>query len=83
MGADKRDLVPCEHLHSDFQKLQTEKAEMRVTEPSIPPERAGPQAEDGNNKLNKIFVYETNSIHAQKWVTSYVVWVQCDIDMGI
>lgn len=38
-------LVPYEHLHSDFQTLQKEQAKRRVTEPSVPPERADPQAE--------------------------------------
>jgi len=38
-------LVPYEHLHSDFQMLQKEQVKRRVTEPSVPPARAGPQAD--------------------------------------
>jgi len=37
--------VPYEYPHSGFQKLQTMQEEMRVTEPSVPPERAAPQSE--------------------------------------
>lgn len=51
MGADKRLQVPYEHPHSGFQKLQTKQAEMRVTGPSVPPERAAPQAEGINKNM--------------------------------
>lgn len=52
MDASKRPQVPYEYPHSDFQKLQTMQAEMTVTEPSIPPERAAPQSEGNNIQLN-------------------------------
>lgn len=53
MHANKRHQVPYEHPHSGFQKLQTKQVEMRVTEPSVPPERAGPQSEERHIQLNK------------------------------
>lgn len=38
--------IPCEHLHSDFQKLQKQQAKMMATESLAPLVTAGPRAEE-------------------------------------
>ena len=72
MDADKRLQVPYEHPHSDFQKLQTKQEEMRVTGPSVPPERAAPQAERDNMTYKKN-VSKSNLLHEIKCAIFFVV----------
>jgi hypothetical protein len=43
-------LLPCEHQHSGFQKLQKARAKMMVTGPSAPLVKDDPQAEVENKE---------------------------------
>lgn len=43
-------LLPCEHQHSGFQKLQKVQAKMMVTGPSAPLVKDDPQAEVENKE---------------------------------
>lgn len=69
-AADSRPYIPYEHLHFGFQKLQKAQVEMKVTEPSVPPGRVGPQAKE-NNMLSKKNAYKAKQTHAPKWIASF------------